>query len=172
MSALINEEEQGLLINLVDLNNDDYSITLAITIYVQIIIDKYFKAQNFEQYNFYMNQLFRKIDALFLLSYHSYVNPEKQDNNPINDANSSRMAEKSWFVRYYVYYLTKRYNNFKDSLNKFHEINQTRRSNNEVGYKSQLNWNFIKTNKPIDKFYDLMLENNVKLFYYEFTNYY
>lgn len=164
------KDSSSLLLNMINSENDDFSITLSIAIYLQIIIKKYFKEANYDEYENYMNNLFSKIDELFLKSYYSYRNEKEIEENPINDDESSRMTEKFWFVRYYIYSLTNKYKNFKDSRNKYLNNNETSKKSSE-GYKTQLNWSYVKSNTTIDNFYEMMLDEEVELFHYDFIDY-
>lgn len=166
-----NQDDTGFLLKLLHFDNDDFSITLAITIYLQITINQYLVKSDYNTYNLYMNKLFEKLDNLFKKSYTSYLTQSEISAHPINNPNTSRMKEKFWFVRYYIYYLTKTYKQFKQSRNKYCRDNYIPKSGGSIGYQSQLNWNFVKTNSKIDDFYNMMLEEGIRLFHFDFTNY-
>lgn len=166
----VDEEGIGFLINIIDFSNDDFSIVLAITIYLQIVINEFFVEQDYVSYDAYLNKLFKKLNEVLSESYQSYLSEQDRVLNPYDVYDKSRMVEKLWFVRYHIYYLTNKYDSFRVSLNDYYRESETPRNRRGL-YKNQLNWNFVKTNKSIDKFYDRMLNQNVPLFYFDFENY-
>lgn len=166
----VDEEGLGFLIKIIDSSNDDFSIVLAITIYLQIVINEFFVEQDYANYDSYINKLFKKLNEVLSESYQSYLSEQDRVLNPYDVHDKSRMAEKLWFVRYHIYYLTNKYDSFKVSLNNYYRESETPRNRRGL-YKSQLNWDFIKTNMSIDKFYERMLNQNVPLFYFDFENY-
>lgn len=159
-------DESGFLIEIIDFDNDDFSIVIAMSIYMQVVINE-FLIRDYYTYSAYMNKLFVKLDEILLESYQSYLSEDEILQNPTNDRNKSRMKEKLWFLRYHLYYLINNYDNFKAALDNYYRANNVPKNNSGL-YISQLNWAYIKTNKSIDKFYDLMLGENVSLFDYEF----
>lgn len=164
------DEETGFLIKIISFSNDDFSITLAVTIYLKIIIDKFLTVNDSSSYNYYMGILFSKLNRVLLESYHSYLSETDKRINPVNNPKTSRMREKLWFLRYHIYYLTNNYSTFKNSLNKYFNDNKIPKNQGGV-YESQLNWRYVITNKKIDEFYNMMLEENIPLFYFDFDNY-
>ena len=77
------------------------------------------------------------------------------------------MAQKLWYFRYFLLFKKSKLS-YKKKLT---IIVKTKLSKNKRGeYKSELNWNYIKSNNPVDIFFDDLLENNVSLIDLKYLN--
>lgn len=164
------EENPGILIKIINISNDDFSIILALTIYLQIIINEFLEVNMVDTYNLYMDKLLNQLNQILSSSYQSYLSESDKTTYPVNKPNTSRMRERFWFLRYHLYYLTNNYTTFKNSINKYFSDNRIPKSRRGT-YMNQLNWDYVKTNKKIDKFYSEMLIENIPLFYFDYKNY-
>lgn len=164
------EEKLGFLIKIINSSNDDFSIILAVTIYLQIMINEFLSVNNVDVYNSYMDKLLDKLNGILLDSYQSYLSENDRLTHPVNKQDTSRMRERLWFLRYHLYYLTNNYSTFENSINKYFSDNRIPKNKKGI-YKSQLSWKYVKTNMKIDEFYNEMLTENIPLFYFEFKNY-
>ena len=81
--------------------------------------------------------------------------------------NKPRMTETLWLFRYFFYSLIENEIIKKREVNKYCKYKEY--ESNKRGYKSELNWDFIKNNTDennLDKFYDELLKNKVLLVHF------
>lgn len=139
------------LINLIDYKVDDYSLCLIAILYFR----KFYKSDK--------KSILNKIENLLEETDKYYGNEDIDDLNkkfPV-------MAEKHWLFRYFMYSLNK---NKIISDNDIKEVNSENETENmddsNKGRKVRLNYKFVfkqKGGHRILKFYDKLLEENVKL---------
>jgi len=129
------------LLKIVNNNTDDFSLCLVSILYLK----KKYK----------IDLWLKEIDQL-LIDTHDYY-----------PANSIRMTEKYWLLRYFLYSLQ-----IKDVITK-KEINKYCKNKgygpSTKGYKTELNWQYIKNNprqNKVDAFYDFLLSNGVLLVHF------
>ena len=120
---------------------DDYSLCLLLILYLK---------QNGD-----IKLLLHIVDDKFKINHLQY---------PIN---KPRMTETLWLFRYFFYSLIENEIIKKREVNKYCKYKEY--ESNKRGYKSELNWDFIKNNTDennLDKFYDELLKNKVLLVHF------
>ncbi|UQA65792.1 RNA-directed DNA polymerase [Staphylococcus hominis] len=131
------------ILKLITEDTDDLSLSLLTIIYLR----KKWKIED----------LLKKIDNLFKTTNSFY--PDKMN----------RMSQKLWYFRYFFYYLRKVNLVTKKEVNNYCK-KRNYKKNKRGEYKSELNWNYIKSNNPVDIFFDDLLENNVSLIDLKYLN--
>ncbi|AYV93429.1 RNA-directed DNA polymerase [Fusobacterium necrophorum subsp. funduliforme ATCC 51357] len=127
-----------LLLSLINILTDDFSLVLVTILYLQK--------------NLSIEKILPKIEKILTETHQNYV-----------DKNSSRMVEKLWFYRYFIYSLQKKEILSAKTINLYLSKKNCPRNNKNI-YCSELKWGFVRNlSLDIDKFYNELLENEIWL---------
>ena len=125
------------LLDIIEENTDDFSLILTTILYIK----------NYST----DNNLLEKIDTLFKNTHKKY------------GKNNSRMQEKLWLYRYFIYSLQKQKIVDEKLINKYC-IQKGYKTSPNKGYQTELKWRSVRDlNKDIDKFYNELLEEKIWL---------
>lgn len=135
--------KENKFLDLITPELDDYSLILVTILYLKNISTT-------------KNELFTKLEGFFSDSHNNYGD------------NSYRMAEKFWLFRYFIYSLINQGIISQKELKNYWKEQSFEKSNN-CGYKSELNWKYIRRqtggNSNINDFYNYLIEKNIWLVY-------